>query len=591
MTQQTPQSGRAEPAGQSFAIVRRVVPQSESLPADLHPVTRRVLAGRGVTAADGLDVSLKQLIAPDRMSGMDIAVDVLKAALRAQQRIVVVGDFDADGATSTALALRALKAMGAQNVGYLVPNRFKFGYGLTPEIVAVAAEQEPALIITVDNGISSVEGVARAAELGIQVLITDHHLPGDALPPAAAIVNPNVPGDQFPSKALAGVGVIFYLMLALRRALRDSAWFDEVGIQEPNLATLLDLVALGTVADVVPLDINNRRLVAQGLQRIRAGHCQAGVTALITAAGRDQARLTATDLGFALGPRLNAAGRLSDMSVGIECLLSDDAGRCEQIAGELDRLNRERREIEQDMREDAFLAIEAQLDALEPNSLPSSLCVFDEQWHQGVIGIVAARVKDRFHRPTIAFAPDGETHLKGSARSIPGLHIRDVLDRVAARYPSLLDKFGGHAMAAGLTLEKTNFEDFCAALEAIVPECCNSEIFSRTVTTDGSLGAADFSLDLARELRAVAPWGQEFPAPLFDDVFVIRHRRVVGENHARLKLRHESAGTELEAIAFNSAGAVWFANAETIRAAYRLDVNEYRGIESLQLIIEHAAAI
>ncbi len=572
-------------------IVERPYPQAHELPASLHPVTRRVLAARGVVAPELLDTSLAGLIDVGRLDGTDKAANLIADAIVSGRRVLVVGDFDADGATSTALALRAMNAMGASGAAYLVPNRFEYGYGLTPEIVELAATMQPDLIITVDNGISSIDGVRRCREKGIKVVITDHHLPGAIIPPADAIVNPNLPGDPFPSKNLAGVGVIFYVMSALRARLRQRGWFAAQGLKEPNLASLLDLVALGTVADVVPLDQNNRRLVAQGLARIRAGRCQPGIAALIDAAGRPRDRITAVDLAFAVGPRLNAAGRLSDMSVGIECLLGDDANRCAAIAERLDALNRERREIEGQMREQAFDAIESSLARLADDSLPPAFCVFDESWHQGVVGIVAARIKERFHRPAIAFAPSDEATIKGSARSIPGLHIRDVLDAVASTHPGLLDRFGGHAMAAGLSLDRDAFDRFSTAFTAEVERRLDADALELVIATDGELREADFDLVLARELAAVAPWGQGFPEPRFAGYFTIHDRRVVGGDHARLVLGTTAGGATVGAIAFGAARARWFLEADRIRTVYKLDVNAYRGVDTLQLVIDYVEAV
>ncbi|MBX9606423.1 MAG: single-stranded-DNA-specific exonuclease RecJ [Gammaproteobacteria bacterium] len=572
-------------------IVRRSVPGEAFLPGDLHAVTRRVLAARGITSPALLDTSLKGLLPASTLGGTARAVALIAEEMAQDGRILVVGDFDADGATSTALALRALRAMGAREVDYLVPNRFEYGYGLTPGIVELAAERAPALLITVDNGISSLEGVARAKALGMRVVITDHHLAGSALPAADAIVNPNLADESFPSKCLAGVGVIFYVMTALRALLRERGWFAARGLPEPNLASLLDLVALGTVADVVPLDQNNRRLVAQGLARIRAGQCQPGIAALATVGGRNRARLAASDLGFALGPRLNAAGRLADMSLGIECLLSDDPTRCAAIAEQLDALNRERRELEDVMRETAFDSVERELGATLGGELPPAFCLFDEHWHQGVIGIVAARVKDRFHRPTIAFAPGDAGTIKGSARSIPGVHIRDALDAVAARHPELLTRFGGHAMAAGLTLAEDALEPFRAAFCAQVATLLDAETRERRIDTDGELGERDFSLELARELARVAPWGQGFPEPRFEGEFVITDRRVVGGRHAKLVLAPRGARGTLAAIAFGAAGEPWFARAESIHAVYKLDVNDYGGVETVQLVVDYATSL
>lgn len=555
----------------------------DALPDDLHPILRRIYRARSVRSALELDRSLERLAPPDALLGMSQAVELLTQALRNRQRVLIIADFDADGATSCALVMRALRAMGACEVAYLVPNRFEYGYGLTPEIVQIAATRRPDILITVDNGISSVDGVRCAQALGMKVLITDHHLAGAELPPADAIVNPNQMGDEFSSKALAGVGVAFYVMLALRARLRAEGWFVEQGIPEPNLAKLLDLVALGTVADVVPLDANNRILVAQGLARIRAGQCCPGIHALIAVGGRDEARLSATDLGFVVAPRLNAAGRLTDMSLGIECLLTDDSSRAGELAQRLEQLNRERREIERDMREQAATAVAAlQLGA----GLPRGLCLFDESWHQGVIGIVAARVRERTHRPVIAFAPASGTEIKGSARSVPGLHIRDALDAVATRHPQLLRKFGGHAMAAGLTLERDCFSDFAAAFDDEVSRWLGEDDLHGTILSDGELTAADFTLELAETLRSGGPWGSAFPEPIFDGVFDVVEHRVVGKKHLKLALRPSDGGRVLQAIAFGAADTQP-SNGGRVQAAYRLDVNEYRGYRSLQLVVEH----
>jgi single-stranded-DNA-specific exonuclease len=568
-------------------IVQRPITATAELPQAWHPVLRRVLAGRGVQDSAALDTSLSGLHGFDTLSGMGTAVTLIEAVMRAGKRILVIGDFDADGATSTALAVRALRAMGANDVDYLVPNRFEFGYGLTPEIVALAAQRQPALIITVDNGVSSIDGVASARALGIAVLVTDHHLPGAELPAADAMVNPNLYDDPFPSKNLAGVGVIFYVMSALRAQLRARGWFVERQIVEPKLAELLDLVALGTVADVVSLDQNNRRLVAQGVARIRAGRCQAGVAALINIAGRNRARLTTSDLGFAIGPRLNAAGRLADMSLGIECLLSDDPQRCAAIADELDRLNKERREIEGDMREHAFELIDAMLPSPAARDLPSAFCVFHEAWHQGVVGIVAARVKDRFHRPVVAFAEGEDGTLKGSARSIPGLHIRDALEQVASNHPGLITRFGGHAMAAGLSLQRECYETFRQAFVGTVDALLDSDAKAKLVMSDGALTPDEMTMDLARELGTAAPWGQGFPEPRFEGVFDVLERRIVGTNHARLVLRVAGAHNSVAGIAFGAAEQAWYRDSMRVRAVYKLDINEYRGVESLQLVIDY----
>ena len=563
-------------------------PISESagsgLPDDIHPVLKRVYAARNISGADELDNSLTRLHSPAVLKGLSQAVDLLVAALQKQERILVVGDFDADGATSSALMVAALREMGAESVDYLVPNRFEFGYGLTPEIVKVASAKAPDLIITVDNGISSLSGVAAARQQGIRVLVTDHHLPGSELPRADAIVNPNQPGDTFPSKNLAGVGVAFYLLMALRGRLRESGWFEHGEREQPNLADFLDLVALGTVADLVPLDHNNRVLVQQGLQRIRAGRCRPGISALLEVAGRNASRLVAADFGFAVGPRLNAAGRLDDMSLGIDCLLSANPARARQLAEQLDALNRERREIEADMKTQALEHVrQLHFDA---DQLPLGLCLYNADWHQGVIGILAARIKERFHRPVIAFAASGAGEIKGSARSIPGLHIRDTLDAIAARHPEVLQKFGGHAMAAGLSLAESQLPVFEAAFQAELKDRLNEESLTGVLESDGALDAGEFSLELAELLRSAGPWGQGFPEPLFDGGFTVVNQRVVGEHHLKLSVRPDGGRQVLDAIAFNQAAEHQLEKGQHVRLAYRLDSNEYRGLLGLQLIVE-----
>ena len=567
-------------------IVQRSCSSTGQFPADLHPVLRRVYAARAVESADDLDYSLERLIPPAELGGLADAVELLEAAITGRQHIVIVGDFDADGATSCALCMRALRAMGAAEVHYLVPNRFEYGYGLTPEIVSVAAELQPDLIMTVDNGISSVDGVAAARQQGIKVLITDHHLPGEQLPAANAIVNPNNTGDVFPSKNLAGVGVAFYVMLALRARLREQGWFGKESIPEPNLAQYLDLVALGTVADVVPLDHNNRILVQQGVQRMRAGHCAPGIRALLEVAGRSLSRLVATDLGFTVGPRLNAAGRLDDMSLGIECLLTDDAAAATQMAARLDALNRERKEIESDMQSQALQAI-ASL-KLDDRQLPVGLCLFDPDWHQGVIGILAARIKERFHRPVIAFARSGEGEIKGSARSVAGLHIRDVLDTVASRHPGLIAKFGGHAMAAGLSLPEAHYPAFADAFDKEVSRQLSRDDLNGVIYSDGELSEQELSLETAQLLRDASPWGQGFPAPVFEGDFNVVSHRVVGQRHLKMTLSPERGNCQIDAIAFNT--EVLPGGSQRVHMAYRLDVNEYRGVVTPQLIIEHMEA-
>lgn len=566
-------------------VVRREIPSSAALGGDLHPVLARVYAARQVSSPDELDHSLQRLHPYTALKDMERAVEVLVDALRGKRRILVIGDFDADGATSCAVAMRGLRMLGAEHVDYLVPNRFEFGYGLTPEIVAVAAGRAPDLLITVDNGISSIAGAFAARELGVELLITDHHLPGSELPHASAIVNPNQPGDDFPSKHLAGVGVMFYVLIALRARLRDIGWFGRGANSEPNLAQLLDLVAIGTVADVVRLDQNNRILVAQGLARIRAGRAHAGVRALLRVAGRDPASITAGDLGFAIGPRLNAAGRLTDMSLGISCLETDDDGVAQDAALRLDQLNRDRRTIEADMQEQAM----AHLDALGlDGDLPLGLCLYDEEWHQGVVGILASRVKDRLHRPVVAFAAQDETHIKGSARSVSGVHVRDALAAVAALHPDLLTHFGGHAMAAGLSLRRCDLEAFTQAFDVEVRRQLGGRELRGTLYSDGALSREQLSLDLAQTLRDSGPWGQGFPEPLFDGEFDVFARRVVGDRHVKMQLGTAGYGSRrLDAIAFNAVADAWPQELSRAHVAYRLDVNDYRGQKTAQLVVEN----
>ena len=555
-------------------------------PADLHPVLARVYAARNVASAAELQHGLALLPSHSRLKGINAAIDLLVHALDRQERILVVGDFDADGATSTALAVRALRAMGATHVDFLVPNRFEYGYGLTPEIVAVAAQRQPDLIVTVDNGISSILGVEAAHALGIKVLVTDHHLPAAQLPRAEAIVNPNQPGDEYPGKNLAGVGVIFYVMLALRAALRERNWFNSERA-EPNLAQLLDLVALGTVADVVTLDHTNRILVAQGLARIRGGQACAGIRALLEIAGRQSSRIVAADLGFAVGPRLNAAGRMADMTLGIRCLLSDDEGEVRELAQQLDKYNRERRATEDDMHNDALVALQGFFDSSESQALPFGLCLYKPEWHQGVIGILASRIKERLHRPVIIFTDSGDDEIKGSARSVSGVHIRDALDAIAAHQPGLLSKFGGHAMAAGLTIRRSDLEQFNDAFDEEVRRHLSTEDLHGVVLSDGELAVEEIDLALAEMLRQAVPWGQGFPEPLFDGEFEVEQQRVVGERHLKLKLRWPGTRRLIDAIAFHANLDNWPEKVRHVQAAYRLDVNEYRGERTLQLIVEH----
>ncbi len=555
-------------------IINRPVPlsvQDRLVREGVHPVLARILAARGVAGRTDLDDALAGLLPPESMLGAGAAATLLADAIAAGKRLVIVADYDCDGATACALGVRALRAFGA-DCAWLVPNRFRTGYGLTPEVVAQAAKLAPQVIVTVDNGIASVDGVEAARALGIEVIVTDHHLPGETLPRAAAIVDPNQPGCGFASKHLAGVGVMFYVMLMLRAEMRRRGAF--AAREEPNLGALLDLVALGTVADVVPLDHNNRILVAQGLKRIRAGRMQPGVRALFAVAGREPARAGSFDLGFMLGPRLNAAGRLDDMSLGIECLVTGDYARALAIARALDDLNRERRSIEAEMQSQA----ESVLESLAVGDT-GSISLFDPGWHQGVVGILAGRLKDRYHRPVFAFAPGNAGEIRGSGRSIRALHLRDALDRVAKREPDLILRFGGHAAAAGLTLRSEHFERFSSAFERVVRELVPPEALARTIETDGSLELAYLNLDLARLLEAQI-WGQGFPQPLFRDEFEVVNQRIVGERHLKLKLAR--GGRSIEAMRFNALEPL----PGGVQAAYRLAVNEYNGAQSLQLVIE-----
>lgn len=556
----------------------------------LDPLLQRIYQSRGIDSQASLDRRLNCLPEPQSMTGLDAATQRLVTAAKKQQSVLIVGDFDADGATSSALMVLGLRAMGFQSVDFLVPNRFDYGYGLTPEIVDLASEKSPDLIITVDNGISSVEGVARANKLAIEVIVTDHHLPGTQLPDAVAIVNPNQQGCDFPSKNLAGVGVAFYLLIALRTELRQQQWFDQQQIAEPNLSQWLDLVALGTVADVVPLDQVNRALVHQGLLRIRSGHSRPGIQALLRIAGKNPARLVATDLGFALGPRLNAAGRLDDISLGIQCLLCDDPQQALHTAQALDELNQDRKSIETGMQQQA-LAIVEQL-GLDDKSMPAALSLFQPDWHQGVVGLLASRIKEKYHRPVVAFARGDNGDLKGSCRSIPGLHIRDTLDAVATQNPGLITKFGGHAMAAGLSLNEDKLREFEQAFEQQVAQLVTEDDLQARLITDGCLEAQQLSMHTAEMLRDAGPWGQLFPEPCFQGDFRIVQQRIVGERHLKLVLApHNQPEIAIDAIWFNIDTARWpNPEAETVHCVYRLDINEFRGLESLQLMVQHLQA-
>ena len=552
----------------------------------IDPLLQRIYQARGISSDADLNLQLSQLPSPDLMLGIDAAVGNLIEVLNLKQNIVIVGDFDADGATSSALMLLALKAMGYDSVDFLVPNRFDYGYGLTPEIVELAQQKQPHLIITVDNGISSIEGVDYANKLGIKVIVTDHHLPGKELPSAAAIVNPNQPNCEFPCKNLAGVSVAFYLLCALRAKLREQDWFAKKSIQEPNMADYLDLVALGTVADVVPLDQVNRILVHQGLLRIRAGNARPGINALLKIAGKNPAQIVASDMGFAVAPRLNAAGRLDDISYGIRCLITDDRGEALERAQELEQFNQDRKAIERDMQIEALKIVE-NLALDEQDQLPAALCLYQPDWHQGVVGLLASRIKEKFHRPVAVFAKDDSGNLKGSVRSVAGLHIRDALDAVATQNPGLITKFGGHAMAAGLSLEESKFDQFQLALEQQVASTIDPQDLEATMQTDGQLDTDQFTMHTASILRDAGPWGQAFPEPSFEGDFELKSQRIVGENHLKVTVSPDGESSEIDGIYFNIDSQLWPTTATKVRCVYRLEINEFRGRESVQLLVQY----
>ncbi|EPT9254673.1 single-stranded-DNA-specific exonuclease RecJ [Vibrio alginolyticus] len=575
-------------------IQRRPEPDLSLLPDSIPPILKRIYINRGITDLSQLETSASGLHSYQKLGGIEQAVDLLFQAIKEQKRIIVVGDFDADGATSSALSVLALRMLGSHNVDYLVPNRFEDGYGLSPEVVDQALELGAEMIMTVDNGVSSIEGVRYAKENGITVLVTDHHLPGQVLPDVDAMVNPNLESCSFPSKALAGVGVAFYLMMALCVHMRKHNWFAEQGMQEPKLMELIDLVALGTVADVVPLDENNRILVHQGLQRIRAGKARPGIQALIEVAKRDARRLVASDFGFALGPRINAAGRLDDMSFGVELLMCNNIHAARRMASELDGLNQTRKEIEEGMKQEAMAFCE-RLQFGEGNELPYGLALFQRDWHQGVIGILASRIKEKFHRPVIAFADGGEGTIKGSCRSIPGLHMRDALDFIDTQNPGLIIKFGGHAMAAGLTIKEQDFERFSRLFDEVVKKELDEAALKGVIMSDGELKPEEFSMHVAEQLRSGGPFGQAFPEPIFDGEFKVLHQKLVGEKHLKLMLeplyKGHPTNVMIDGIAFNVDLRRWpDASVKTVRLAYKLDVNEFRGNQSLQLMIDHIEA-
>jgi single-stranded-DNA-specific exonuclease len=564
---------------------------------DLSPLLKRIFENRNLSNPAELNYPLAGLLPPDTLRDGDHAVKLLLTALKEQQRILVIGDYDTDGATATVLALLCLESMGAEKLDYLVPNRFEYGYGLSPEIAVVALQKQPDLVITVDNGINSVEGVSALREKGVCVLVTDHHLAGPNLPDANAILNPNQPGCEFPSKALAGVGVMFYLLMLLRAKLIENNWFADRSLSVPKLGDYLDLVALGTVADVVPLDYNNRILVAQGIARIRAGRCRPGIIALMEAGNKHYGDIVSSDFGFVIAPRLNAAGRLEDISIGIECLLTEDVGKAREIASRLNEINMERREIEQEMQSQALdtvrkimktrAASESSMEALT-----NGFCLYEPGWHQGITGLVASRVKDKTNQPVIAFADIADEKMSGSARSIPGLHIRDLLERIALENPGLILKFGGHAMAAGLTIERGNLELFKSMFQQCVLAHFERVGTTTLIQTDGELTGNEMTLDIAEQLRTAAPWGQGFPAPVFDGRFAVTEQRVVGQYHLKLKLRTLDSRDHFDGIAFRAVEpGQQVPRLDRIHAVYELDVNEYMGRRSLQLIIGHIQPI
>jgi single-stranded-DNA-specific exonuclease len=575
-------------------IVRRSKVDDNHLPNNLHPLIKQIYASRGIENATELELNVNQLCSIESLKGINQGCQVLHQALLENKNIAIIGDFDADGATSTALMMEALRLFGSDNYQFIVPNRFLYGYGLTPEIVEIAAEKGAELLITVDNGISCVAGVTKAKSLGLGVIVTDHHLPGMTLPDADAIINPNQVGCDFPSKALAGVGVAFYFMMAMRKYLREKNWFVDKQVQEPNIAQLLDLVALGTVADVVSLDNNNRILVEQGLKRIRAGVTRPGIQALLEIAGKVQKKIVASDFGFALGPRINAAGRLDDMSYGINCLLAKDLASARVMAADLDDLNKSRREIEQGMQQEAEQVLKS-LNFSDDN-LPHAISLFQRDWHQGVIGIVAGRLKEKFHRPSIVFAGtsddisvdnlDQSTEIKGSARSIPGLHIRDLLEHIDTQHPNIIIKFGGHAMAAGLSILENDFVKFQQLFNQYAEQWLSSDDLKGTLASDGELPTQEMTLGFAQLLRDSGPWGQNFIEPLFDGDFKLVQQRIVGQKH--LKLVVEKAGQVFDAIAFNVDLSRWPDHkAQQVHLAYRLDINEFRGKQSVQFMVEY----
>ncbi len=575
---------------QKKIVERPVVNTKTELENIDNPVLKRIFTSRGIHHPRELERSLSHLPSPDLLSGMKQMIYHLDVAFQQQKHICIVADFDADGATSCAVSMRGLQLLGAKNISYIVPNRFEYGYGLTPEIVELVKQNSADIIITVDNGISSIDGVKVAREAGIQVLVTDHHLPGKELPQADAIVNPNLPDETFPSGNLAGVGVIFYVLMALRSHLRQKNWFEQQNIKEPNLAQLLDLVALGTVADVVSLDYINRILVYQGLQRIRSEQCQPGIKALIEVAGKQAKNLSASDLGFAIGPRLNAAGRMDDMGIGIQCLITDNPEFAKEAAMQLDEMNRDRKDIESQMKQKAMLLL-SEMKAFDEKHLPSGVCLFNEEWHQGVIGILASRIKDRLHRPVIAFAPAENGEIKGSARSIEGVHIRDVLCDIAALHPKILKKFGGHAMAAGLTIAMHDYPAFALAFDEVVNQKLDAVDLEQKIYSDGELSEQYISMSFAEKLQQAAIWGQNFPEPVFHGDFEVIQCRIVGQQHLKFVLRLINSQQLIDAIAFFTEKPENWLGVRKIKTAYKLDINEFRGNRTLQLQLHYAEKV
>jgi len=571
-------------------IVARPQGAKKSHLKDLDPILSKIFSSRGITENQQLERTLANLPSPWLLSGMEGMVEHLIIAIKEQKKITIVADFDADGATSCVVAIKGLELLGAKKVDYVVPNRFEYGYGLTPEIVELVKQQHPDIIITVDNGISSIDGVKVAKDYGMTVLVTDHHLPGEQLPDADAIVNPNVVDDKFPSGNIAGVGVIFYVLMALRSRLREQKWFEENNIEQPNLAQLLDFVALGTVADVVALDQVNRVLVHQGLLRIRSGHAHPGIMAMIEQAGKQYTSINSSDIGFALGPRLNAAGRMDDMSLGIQCLLTDDGLLAKDMAEQLDELNKDRKDVEAQMKNEAMSLLN-DMQMLDEHHLPAGVCLFDKYWHQGVIGILASRIKERLHRPVVAFAPADNGVIKGSARSIPGVHIRDVLSEIASSHPQILSKFGGHAMAAGMSIQMHDYPVFALAFDEVVGKHLDKVDLEQKIYSDGQLSEKEINLEFVTQLNEAGTWGQEFPEPVFDGVFDVIQCRIVGQQHLKFVLRFPMSEQLIDAICFFVDKPENWLGTRSIKSAYKLDINEFRGNKTVQLMLQYIEKI